>query len=207
MTLRLATQTLFGLALYLFITAPVHAQGMDAPLPEPVVESSPSAPLPEPVEAEDGERVKELAAIGLKVVLPENWYLSEKTDDEPSTSFLLASEAEGEEQALFFVSATPKGGRTMEYMTTTAYHYVYTKMEGFVEVEEDVKALGKPAYLLIYEGNSRLKSEGRRKFYRVVLEHKDMIFVFQGVCSAKYFQRYKGTFYEIVETAFWMKDN
>lgn len=194
------------LALALMSSSVVGAQSMDSPLSEPPAKSE-AVPAPKSTGVELGERVESLESIRLKVVIPEDWYLSQRTGDESETSFLLASVADKEEQALFFVSATPKNGRTMEYMTTTTYHYVYTKMDGFVEVEEDIKVLGEPAYLLVYEGESRLDSEPRKKFYRVVLEHDNLIYVFQGVCSRKYFQKYKGTFAGIVEGAFWMKDN
>lgn len=152
-----------------------------------------------PALAEQSGEILKNEFLGLQLEMPEEWYNA--TESGVENSLLLASREK--DKAYLMISRLPGLGRTLQSFDTTTQHYVYTAMSGFMDEEAHITVGGAPAYLWIYQGESRVSDNGWRQFYRVVAEIDGDFVVFQGVVDRDDFSRYRGSLENMIKSVSW----
>jgi hypothetical protein len=107
------------------------------------------------------------------------------------------------DKAYLLISRLPGLGRTLESFDTTTRNFIYTSMGGFLDQESHMTLAGRPAYLWVYQGESRVQDNGWRQFYRVIAEVDGDFVVFQGVVNPPDFPRYKGSLETMINSVTW----
>jgi hypothetical protein len=110
------------------------------------------------------------------------------------------------DKAYLLVSRLPGLGRTLQSFDTTTQHFIYTAMNGFLDEEAHTTVGGRPAYLWIYQGESRVRDNGWRQFYRVVAEVDGDFVVFQGVVDQPDFPSARGSLEGMIKSAIWISN-
>lgn len=137
--------------------------------------------------------------LGLRLEMDSDWYNATETgvDDR-----LLLASREGD-KAYLLISRLPGLGRTLQSFDIATRHFIYTSMGGFLDHEAHTTVDGRPAYLWVYQGQSRVEDNGWRQFYRVIAEIDGDFVVFQGVVNPSDFPRYRGSLESMINSVTW----
>lgn len=149
---------------------------------------------------DDGEILRH-EFLGVQLTIPDDWYNATEAGD--SDRVVLASREK--DKAYLLISRMPGQKRTLEAFDRTTRHFIFTQMKGFLDEEKHTTVAGHPAYLWIYQGESRVDENGWRKFYRIIAEKDGDFVVFHGVLDLKDFPRYRGSLEKMINSVSWIK--
>lgn len=147
----------------------------------------------------DGEILRN-EFLGIELTIPEGWYNATAAGEQEQV--VLASREK--DKAYLLLSRLPGQKRTLESFDRSTRHYVFTKMQGFLDEERHTEVSGHPAYLWIYQGRSNVDENGWRKFYRVIAEKDNDFVVFHGVLELEDFPKYRGSLEEMINSINWI---
>ena len=154
--------------------------------------------LAEPNKA-DGEILRS-EFLGFELTIPDDWYNA--TPQGEGDQLILASREK--DKAYLLISRLPGQKRTLEAFDRSTRHFVFTEMKGFLDEEKHTTVDDHPAYLWIYEGESRVNENGWRKFYRVIAKKDSDFVVFHGVLETEDFSRYRGSLEKMINSVNWI---
>lgn len=150
-------------------------------------------------EAAEGEILRS-EFLGVQLTIPDDWYNATEPGDD--NRIVLASREK--DKAYLLIYRMPGQKRTLEAFDRSTRHFIFTQMKGFLDEEKHTMVAGHPAYLWVYQGESRVDENGWRKFYRVIAEKDSDFVVFHGVLELKDFPRYRGSLENMIKTAIWI---
>lgn len=150
-------------------------------------------------EIPDGELLRS-EFLGLQITIPDGWYNATQPGEDDR--LILASR--DNDKAYLLISRMPGQKRTLESFDRTTRHFIFTEMKGFLDEEKHTTVVDRPAYLWVYQGESRVNDNGWRKFYRIVAEKDSDFVVFHGVMESKDFVRYRGTLEKMINSVSWI---
>ena len=143
----------------------------------------------------------------MSMVLPNDWFVVPKEQAIqiiPDGSAIIATDGT-DDQCLLVVSREPTSARSMEYAILSTVHYVYNKMRGFVDEEEDMELGGEKAFRIRYEGNFSQNGDLPKRYLRVLAIRNGFLYTIQGSARRDFFGKHEGTLREILKTVSWTK--
>ena len=138
--------------------------------------------------------------LGIELTVPDDWYNA--TESGVEDRLILASREN--DKAYLLVFRLPGQNRTLETFDRSTRHFIFTQMKGFLDEEKHTEVVGHPAYLWVYQGESRVDENGWRKFYRVIAEKDSDFLVFHGVVELEDFPRYRGFLEKMINSVKWI---
>ena len=137
--------------------------------------------------------------LGFELTIPDDWYNASSPGDD---QIVLASREK--DKAYLLISRLPGQKRTLEAFDRSTRHFVFTQMKGFLDEEKHTAVDDHPAYLWVYQGESRVNENGWRKFYRVIAEKDSDFVVFHAVLETEDFLRYRGSLEKMINSVNWI---
>lgn len=147
--------------------------------------------------------------LGVEIALPEGWF---EVGGDGVEELGLAGAAvfvsnDDREQCALIVSREPMAGRAAEAFVLASVFAIYNDMGGHILREEELTVGGEKGYRFIYEAGPKPGDQDFRRFYRVLVQRGDAMYIFQSSNSRKEFLKREGELSAMMKNVSWLNED